>query len=68
VVWSRGDALVPGARQLALPGADVIMYPDLGHLALLASRRVARTLIERLSADAPSALGQPSAAGPRATG
>jgi pimeloyl-ACP methyl ester carboxylesterase len=49
VVWSRGDALVPGARQLALPGAEVLMYPDLGHVALLASRRVADALIERLS-------------------
>jgi hypothetical protein len=49
-VWSRGDALVPAARQLALPGAEVLMFPDLGHVALLASRRVARALIERLSA------------------
>ena len=49
VVWSRGDALVPGARQLAFPGAEVIMYPDLGHVALLGSRRVARAVIARLS-------------------
>jgi len=49
VVWSRGDALVPGAQQRALPGAEVLMYPDLGHVALLASRRVADALIERLS-------------------
>jgi pimeloyl-ACP methyl ester carboxylesterase len=49
VVWSRGDALVPGARQLAFPGGEVIMYPDLGHVALLGSRRVARALIARLS-------------------
>jgi len=55
VVWSRGDALVPGARQLALRGADVIMYPDLGHVALLGSRRVARALIDRLSAPARAA-------------
>jgi hypothetical protein len=48
-VWSRGDALVPGARQLALPGAEVLMFPDLGHVALLGSRRVARAVIERLS-------------------
>lgn len=48
-VWSRGDALVPGARQVALPGAETLMFPDLGHVALLASRRVARALIERLS-------------------
>ncbi|MBC7976947.1 MAG: hypothetical protein H7138_18380 [Myxococcales bacterium] len=49
VVWSRSDALVPGARQLAFPGAEVLMYPDLGHVALLASRRIAHALIERLS-------------------
>lgn len=48
-VWSRGDALVPGGRQLALPGAETLMYPDLGHVALLGSRRVARAVIERLS-------------------
>jgi hypothetical protein len=48
-IWSRGDALVPGARQLALPGAEILMYPDLGHVALLGSRRVARAVIERLS-------------------
>jgi triacylglycerol esterase/lipase EstA (alpha/beta hydrolase family) len=52
VVWSRGDALVPGARQLAFPGAEVIIYPDLGHVALLGSRRVARALIARLSGTA----------------
>ena len=55
VVWSRGDALVPGARQLAFPGAEVIMYPDLGHVALLGSRRVARAVIERLSVPGPAA-------------
>lgn len=48
VVWSRADALVPGTRQLAIPGAEVIMYDDLGHVTLLASRRVAAALIERL--------------------
>jgi hypothetical protein len=49
VVWSRADALVPGGRQRAVPGADVVMYADLGHVALLASRRVAGALIARLS-------------------
>ena len=49
VVWSHGDALVPGARQLGFPGAEILMYPDLGHVALLGSRRVAAALIERLS-------------------
>jgi xanthine/CO dehydrogenase XdhC/CoxF family maturation factor len=47
-IWSRGDALVPGARQAPLPGAETIMYDDLGHVALLGSRRVAREIIERL--------------------
>jgi len=49
-VWSRGDALVPSARQLAFPGAEVVVLPDLGHVGLLGSRRVARLVIERLSA------------------
>jgi triacylglycerol lipase len=48
-VWSRGDALVPGARQRALPGAETVMFSDLGHVALLASRRVADAVIERLA-------------------
>jgi len=48
VIWSRGDALVPGGFQRALPGAEIIMYDDLGHVALLGSRRVAAEVIERL--------------------
>ncbi|MBS1120227.1 MAG: lipase [Deltaproteobacteria bacterium] len=48
VIWSKGDALVPGARQLAIPNAEIIMYDDLGHVAMLGSRRVARDVIERL--------------------
>jgi pimeloyl-ACP methyl ester carboxylesterase len=63
VVWSRGDALVPGARQLAYPSAEVITYPDLGHVALLVSRRVARTVIERLS-DRAVPAGATAAASP----
>ena len=65
-VWSRGDALVPGARQLALPGAEVLMFPDLGHVALLGSRRVARAVIDRLSGRVPASAaapgGEPAAA------
>ncbi|HET7503668.1 MAG TPA: alpha/beta fold hydrolase [Kofleriaceae bacterium] len=49
VIWSRADLIAPGGRQRALPGTDVVMYPDLGHVALLASRRVARAIIARLS-------------------
>ncbi len=48
LIWSRGDALVPGAQQTAFPGAEVIMYDDLGHVALLGSRRVAGEIISRL--------------------
>jgi PGAP1-like protein len=54
VMWSRGDALVPGGRQPAFPGGEVILYPDLGHVALLTSRRVARAVIARLSEPAAS--------------
>jgi triacylglycerol esterase/lipase EstA (alpha/beta hydrolase family) len=48
-IWSRADALVPGGRQPPIPGAEVILYDDLGHVALLGSRRVARAVIERLA-------------------
>jgi len=48
VIWSRGDALVPGARQPHIPGASEIVYDDLGHISLLLSRRVAREIITRL--------------------
>lgn len=53
VIWSRADALVPGGFQRALPGAEIIMYDDLGHVALLGSRRVAAAVIERLSRQDP---------------
>ena len=47
-IWSRADALVPGARQKPLPGADLVMYDDLGHVTLLGSKRVADEIISRL--------------------
>lgn len=47
-IWSRADALVPGAKQRPIPGAEVVMYDDLGHVALLGSRRVANEVISRL--------------------
>lgn len=47
-VWSRADSLVPAARQSAPAGAEVMILDDLGHLGLLASRRVAAAIIERL--------------------
>lgn len=49
VVWSHGDALVPAAHQPAIAAADTIVYDDLGHVALLGSRRVARDVIARLA-------------------
>ncbi|HWO19985.1 MAG TPA: alpha/beta fold hydrolase [Kofleriaceae bacterium] len=50
-IWSRADALVPGGRQPPLPGAEVLLYDDLGHVTLLGSRRVARAVIERLAGE-----------------
>jgi pimeloyl-ACP methyl ester carboxylesterase len=50
VIWSRADALVPGARQARIHGAEEIVYDDLGHLSLLASRRVAAEVVARLRA------------------
>jgi len=49
VIWSRADALVPGSDQAPVPGAETVMYDDLGHLAMLGSRRVAAELIKRLA-------------------
>ena len=47
-ILSTADALVPAARQPDVAGAERIVYDDLGHVALLGSRRVARDIIERL--------------------
>lgn len=49
VVWSRSDALVPGARQARVSGADELLFDDLGHLGLLTDRRVADALVARLA-------------------
>lgn len=48
VIWSRGDALVPSTHEARIPGAEEIVYDDLGHLGLLISRRVAADVIARL--------------------
>ncbi|MGE0551477.1 MAG: esterase/lipase family protein [Kofleriaceae bacterium] len=48
VVLSRADALVPSVKHQAIAGAEVILYDDLGHLALLGSRRVATEIVTRL--------------------
>jgi hypothetical protein len=48
-IWSRADGLVSSRAEATLPGAEEIVYDDLGHMGLLASRRVARELAARLS-------------------
>jgi triacylglycerol esterase/lipase EstA (alpha/beta hydrolase family) len=47
-IFSKADALVPAAQQPSIAGADRIEYDDLGHVALLGSRRVARRIIATL--------------------
>ncbi len=49
-IFSHSDHLVPANTQSALeiPRAERIVYDDLGHVALLGSRRVARDIIKRL--------------------
>ncbi|HEY4241048.1 MAG TPA: alpha/beta fold hydrolase [Kofleriaceae bacterium] len=49
-IWSRADALVPGARQARPtgPSPEIVLFDDLGHVAMLGSRRVAQTVIDRL--------------------
>ena len=48
-ILSRSDALVPADSQAPVPGRDRIVYDDLGHVALLGSRRVASVLIAHLA-------------------
>ena len=50
MIFSHADALVPASTQdaLQIPRAERIVYDDLGHVALLGSRRVARDIIKRL--------------------
>lgn len=50
-ILSHADALVPAAHQPEVPGAERIVFDDLGHVALLGSRRVARAIIERLAGE-----------------
>jgi len=47
-ILSHADALVPATHQAEIPGAERIVYDDLGHVAMLGSRRVAREIIHRL--------------------
>src|SRR3569833_19424 len=53
-ILSEGDALVPASQQPELPGAERIVYADLGHVAMLGSKRVANAIIERLRTTSPS--------------
>lgn len=48
-IWSRADGLVPSSKYARLPGAEEIVYDDLGHMALLGSRRVAAEIARRLA-------------------
>jgi triacylglycerol esterase/lipase EstA (alpha/beta hydrolase family) len=48
-IWSHADPLVRG-RDAHLDGADEIVFDDLGHISMLASRRVANAIITRLAA------------------
>ena len=48
VIWSRADPLVHAAHQAHLSGVDEIVFDDVGHLGMLASRRVANVIIDRL--------------------
>jgi alpha/beta hydrolase family protein len=50
MIFSHADALVPAETQpvLAMPRSDRVVYNDLGHVALLGSRRVARAIADRL--------------------
>jgi len=59
-IWSRADAMVWSEEQATLPGARMIAFDDLGHLGLLASRRVAREVAGFLSQEAGARTESPS--------
>ncbi len=59
-VWSRGDSMVWSPEQAQLPGARMVAFDDLGHLGLLASRRVAREVAGFLSEEADARTESPS--------
>jgi triacylglycerol esterase/lipase EstA (alpha/beta hydrolase family) len=51
-IWSRSDSIViPQASSSIAPAGEDRVFDDLGHLSLLASRRVADVIDERLRAD-----------------
>jgi pimeloyl-ACP methyl ester carboxylesterase len=47
-ILSTADALVPAGSQPEVAGAERIVFDNLGHVAMLGSRRVAHAIIERL--------------------
>lgn len=49
VVWSRADALVPGARHARVEGVEELVFDDLGHLGLLTDPRIASAIVTRLA-------------------
>lgn len=49
-LWSRADGLVSSRGDAHFPDAEEVVYDDLGHMGLLASRRVAREMVARLRA------------------
>jgi triacylglycerol lipase len=59
-IWSRGDAMVWSEAQAHLPGARMVSFDDLGHLGLLASRRVAREVAAFLRPAEAARTGSPS--------
>ncbi|HEY8147187.1 MAG TPA: alpha/beta fold hydrolase [Kofleriaceae bacterium] len=59
-IWSRSDAMVWSEAQAHLPGARMVAFDDLGHLGLLASRRVAREVAGFLSREADVRTESPS--------
>ena len=52
-VWSKADALVGTSKQARWPGAEEVVYDDLGHISLLYSRRVAAEISKRLATVSP---------------
>jgi triacylglycerol esterase/lipase EstA (alpha/beta hydrolase family) len=47
-IVSHADALVPADTQADIAGAERVVFEDLGHVAMLGSRRVAAQVIARL--------------------
>ncbi len=51
-IWSRSDSIiVPAAAASIAPAGEDCVLDDLGHLSLLASRRVVELIVARLRAD-----------------